>query len=202
MVSVIEKYGLREKAIELIDSVDKVYTPREAADILSGFGKANILPLDYIAFRTELYANRGDRLSKELVPITEQRKISNIPDALQNMSKYSTFDTLGLRNGLASKAVDILQICTSEEREEYDVKTALVAIKTANDLCESIDKKVRALNATDPTTIAFSSEALNNLQECLLDIDREYPEFQLLLKLKIAAERRRNTTIEVTGGQN
>lgn len=191
MVSVIDRCGLRDAAIELIFDSKSNYTPKEAAAILSNMCDAPITPTDYISFRAEY--NSAVNHQNDIVPLDVPKPLSKLPDELVHMCSFSTFDTLGLRNGLAAKAVELVNSCMDEN--EPDRKSALMAIRTANEICESIDKKVRALNATDPTTLMLNSEALSNLHECLLDIDREYPEFQLLFKLQIAAQRRRKQQI-------
>ncbi|WP_321431239.1 hypothetical protein [uncultured Methanolobus sp.] len=183
----IELYNLADLAIRIIDCPDKLYTPEEAAAEMMRFTTKEISPAMYMEFRNQYLSGkiRVDELSKPVLP--KQTVMEGVPRSLEELAAFAQLDTLGIRMGVMQMAFKMYE----DTYEDDNKRDALKALKLILDTTDSVDRKVKAVNASDPAAGVLMSEAFQNFKEYLAEINREHPEYGLMDKLKTKMQEKR-----------
>lgn len=190
--STIDKYNLKDEAIALLVDPNYIYTADEACELLTDKCGHLIPESDFLAFRKDWLAIQKRR-ELQPVPLVPQTSVADItmPKTLQELQSFSQIDLFGTLQGVASQALRVY----NKTDEEGDHKGSIQALRLIMDSSESIDKKLKAMNAKDPTSIFIGNTILQSITDSLSAIDAEHPEWNLLVLLKEKIDERRSQQI-------
>jgi hypothetical protein len=187
--SAIDKYNLRDEAIKLISDPDQVYTAEEASDILTNMCGNYISDTEYLELRKTWLLDQKRRSLQPVPLLPPSSRFPTLPGNLQELQSFSQIDLFGTLTGIAEQALRVY----GKTDGEGDHKGSIQALRLIMDSSEAIDKKLKAMNAKDPMTLLVGNQLLQNMTDCLSEINYEHPEWNLLivLKEKIEAKRKR-----------
>lgn len=179
----------------MLTDPDNLYSADEISDALSDVCGSYIPSDEILDVRRTYLLEQKRKAAMTPVPLVAPSILPDVPRSFQDLCAYSQFDVLGLFGGATKEAFRIYK----NTLEENDNKTAIQSLRLLMDLGTTIDKKIKAMNATDPSSQVFSNMLLANINDCLAEIHQENPEFHLLDKLQQKLEAKRSMqTIEYT----
>jgi len=190
--STIDKYNLKDEAIALLSDMNYIYTADEACELLTDKCGHLIPESDFLAFRKDWLSiqKRRELQPVPLIPPTTAADIT-LPRTLQELQSFSQIDLFGTLQGVASQALRVY----GKTDQEGDHRSSIQALRLIMDSSESIDKKLKAMNAKDPTSIFIGNTILQNITDALSEIDSDHPEWNLLVLLKEKIDERRSQQI-------
>lgn len=176
----IELLNLADKAISLITSTDRIYSAKDAADILSMHSDKVITEDMFMAFRTKYMSGDLDVNNLPKPVVQQPTSMASLPRSLDEMCAFSQINTMGLREGIINQALRTY----TEAAEEGNGSDAIKALKLMLEASDSMDKQLRAIQGTDPAADLMSQKAFQNFKQNIIQIATEHPEYGLLDKLK------------------
>lgn len=194
-VAIIDKFGMRNEVIKMLSDPDNLYSADEISDALSDMCGSFIHSDEILDVRRTYMLEQKRKSAMTPVPLKVPNALPDVPRSFQELCAYSQFDVLGLYGGATKEAFRIYK----NTLDENDNKTAIQSLRLLMDLGATIDKKIKAMNATDPSSQVFSNMLLTSINDCLAEIHQEYPDFHLLDKLQQKLEAKRSSqTIDIT----
>ena len=196
MASLIDKYNLQSEAAKCFTDPSKILTAYEISDILSDICGEYVPEQDVLDYRQQ-WLNEQKRKALQPVPLQApgSASLAPLPRTLQEMSSFSQIEIFGTLQGVAEQAFRVYNLTANEG----DHKGSIQALRLVMDSSEAIDKKLKAMNAKDPSSIFIGNILLQNITDCLGEINAEHPDWHLLdiLKEKVEARRAKQTTADI-----
>lgn len=187
--SAIDKYNLKDEALKLITDPDEIYSAEEAADILTNMCGNCVTESEYLELRKSWLLEQKRRSMQPVPLLPPSSQLATLPRTLNELQSFSQIDLFGTLTGVAEQALRVYRNTDGEG----DHKGSIQALRLIMDSSEAIDKKLKAMNAKDPMTLLVGNQLLQNMTDCLSEINYEHPDWNLLLLLKekIEAKRKR-----------
>ena len=196
MAPLIDKYKLHSEAAKCFTDQSKILTAYEISDILTDICGEYVPEQDVLDYRQQ-WLNEQKRKALQPVPLQApgSTSLAPLPRTLQEMSSFSQIEIFGTLQGVAEQAFRVYNLTANEG----DHKGSIQALRLVMDSSEAIDKKLKAMNAKDPSSIFIGNILLQNITDCLGEINAEHPDWHLLdiLKEKVEARRAKQTTADI-----
>lgn len=195
-MSSINKHNLQSEAAKCFTDPSKILTAYEISDILTDICGEYVPEQDVLDYRQQ-WLNEQKRKALQPVPLQApgSTSLAPLPRTLQEMSSFSQIEIFGTLQGVAEQAFRVYNLTANEG----DHKGSIQALRLVMDSSEAIDKKLKAMNAKDPSSIFIGNILLQNITDCLGEINAEHPDWHLLdiLKEKVEARRAKQTTADI-----
>lgn len=196
-MSTIELYNLKDAAVSLLADPLHLYTAFEACEILTDKCGHLVPESDYLDFRKDwlLEQKRRSLQPVPLLPPSGSNSLIPVPRTLEELSSFSQIDIFGTLQGVAKQALRVYE----KTDMEGDHKGSIQALRLIMDSSESIDKKLKAMNAKDPSSILLSNIILRNMTESVQEINAEHPDWNLveLIAEKMESRRSKSTAFDM-----